>query len=296
MSLRLASVGKRYSEGVWGVRDVDLALDTGIHGLLGPNGAGKSTLMRIVTTVTNPTTGSVYWNGTDVSESPAALRTVLGYLPQDFGVYPELTAAEFLRYVAALRGLDRSTAADRIDELLELTGLQRDRDRKLRTFSGGMRRSVGIAQALLNDPDLLVLDEPTVGLDPEKRVRVRNLLTAVANDRVVLLSTHIVPDIEATANNVALLREGELLAHTTPESLIERTTGRVFEYVTPRDELDEVRRQYQVSSTVQRSDGVEVRVIADDPPSPDAEAVRPTLEDAYLDRIDSREAETDVVR
>ena len=296
MSFRLDSVGKQYSEGVWGVRDIDLELDTGIHGLLGPNGAGKSTLMRIVTTVADPTVGSVYWDGTNVGKSPDAVRNVLGYLPQDFGVYPDLTAAEFLQYVAALRGLDRATASDRIDELLEVTGLQEDRDRKLRTFSGGMRQSVGIAQALLNDPDLLVVDEPTVGLDPEKRVQVRNLLTTVANDRVVLLSTHIVPDIEATANKVALLRAGELLTHTTPESLIEQAEGRVFEYVAPRDELDEVRRQYHVSSTVQRSDGVEVRVIAAEPPSPDAEAVHPTLEDAYLDRIDNRGVETDVVQ
>ena len=296
MSFRLDSVGKQYSEGVWGVRDIDLELDTGIHGLLGPNGAGKSTLMRIVTTVADPTVGSVYWDGTNVGKSPDAVRNVLGYLPQDFGVYPDLTAAEFLQYVAALRGLDRATASDRIDELLEVTGLQEDRDRKLRTFSGGMRQSVGIAQALLNDPDLLVVDEPTVGLDPEKRVQVRNLLTTVANDRVVLLSTHIVPDIEATANKVALLRAGELLTHTTPESLIEQAEGRVFEYVAPRDELDEVRRQYHVSSTVQRSDGVKVRVIAAEPPSPDAEAVHPTLEDAYLDRIDNRGVETDVVQ
>jgi len=286
--LQLESIGKRYGEDVWGVQNIDLELEPGIHGLLGPNGAGKSTLMRIITTVSKPTTGTAYWNGTDIIDSPGTVRNVLGYLPQDFGVYPDLTAREFLQYIAALRGLDRKTASDRIDELLAVTGLQQDQDRKLRTFSGGMRQSVGIVQALLNDPELLVVDEPTVGLDPEKRVQVRNLLTSVASDRVVLLSTHIVPDIEATANKVALLRDGELLTHTTPESLIKETESKVFEYLAPREELDTIRRQYQVSSTVQQSDGVKVRVITDDQPTPSAEPVTPTLEDAYLDQIGQR--------
>ncbi|MCU4743245.1 ABC transporter ATP-binding protein [Halobacteria archaeon AArc-m2/3/4] len=288
MVLRLDSVGKRYSEDVWGVEDIDLELEAGIHGLLGPNGAGKSTLMRILTTVSKPTTGTVYWNGTDITESPTVVRNVLGYLPQDFGVYPDLTAREFLEYIAALRGLNRETATARIDELLALTDLQHVQDRALRTFSGGMRQRVGIAQALVNDPELLVVDEPTVGLDPETRVRVRNLLSSVAKDRVVLLSTHIVPDIEATSNNVALLADGELLTHTDPESLVEATAGNVYEYLAQREHLDEIRRQYQVSSTVQQANGVRVRVVATERPAPDAESVTPTLEDAYLDHIGHR--------
>ncbi|GAB7019502.1 ABC transporter ATP-binding protein [Halostagnicola bangensis] len=290
MNLRLTNVGKRYAEGVWGVREVDLELGEGIHGLLGPNGAGKSTLMRIITTVSEPTTGSTYWNGTDTGETPAAVRDVLGYLPQQFGVYPDLTAVEFLEYIAALRGLDRETADARIEELLALTNLQQVRDDKLRTFSGGMRQRVGIAQALVNDPELLVVDEPTVGLDPEERVRFRNVLSSTASDRVVLLSTHIVPDIEATATTVALLDEGELVTHTDPESLVEATNGKVYEYVVSREDLEDVRREYQVSGTVQRADGVSVRVIADERPAPDATTVTPTLEDAYLDRIERRGA------
>ncbi|NGM68431.1 ABC transporter ATP-binding protein [Natronolimnobius sp. AArcel1] len=285
MALQLDGVGKRYGENLWGVRNVDLELETGIHGLLGPNGAGKSTLMRLITTVSKPTTGTIRWDGTDVTDSPETIRRVLGYLPQDFGVYPDLTATEFLEYMAALRGLDRETAAARIDELLTLTGIDGVADRRLGDFSGGMRQSVGIAQALLNDPDVLVVDEPTVGLDPEKRVQIRNLLSSVASDRVVLLSTHIVPDIEATANRVALLRDGELLAHTDPESLVADTDGRVYEYTTPRDELSTLREQYQVSSTVQQPDGVRVRLLADKRPAPEAESVTPTLEDAYLDHI-----------
>ncbi|AFZ74117.1 ABC transporter ATP-binding protein [Natronobacterium gregoryi] len=290
MVLQLESIGKQYGDNAWGVRDVTIELDPGIHGLLGPNGSGKSTLMRIITTVMDPSTGTAYWNGTDITESPSAVRDVLGYLPQDFGVYPNLTAREFLEYMASLRGLNKETANARIDELLTLMNLQTDQDRRLHTFSGGMRQSVGIAQALLNDPDLLVVDEPTVGLDPEKRTQVRNLLSSAASDRVVLLSTHIVPDVEATANKVALLHDGDLLTHTDPESLVKATEGKVYEYVATRDEMDQLRQQYQVTGTVQRSDGIKVRVVADERPSPEAETVTPTLEDAYLEHIGQRES------
>lgn len=286
MKLSVENLGKQYDNDIWGVRGIDLDLGKGIHGLLGPNGAGKTTLMRILTTVDDPTTGTAYWNGTDITETPSAVREILGYLPQQFGVYPDLTAKEFLEYIAALRGLDRETADTRIEEMLTLTNLQHVREQKLRTFSGGMRQRVGIAQALVNDPDLLIVDEPTVGLDPEERVRFRNVLSSAASDRVVLLSTHIVPDIEATANTVALLDDGELVTHSDPELLVASTEGKVYEYTVPRDALDEIRQQYQVSATVQQADGVNVRVIANDPPISEAEPVTPTLEDAYLDRIE----------
>lgn len=286
MKLSVENLGKQYDNDIWGVRGIDLDLGKGIHGLLGPNGAGKTTLMRILTTVDDPTTGTAYWNGTDITETPSAVREILGYLPQQFGVYPDLTAKEFLEYIAALRGLDRETADTRIEEMLTLTNLQHVREQKLCTFSGGMRQRVGIAQALVNDPDLLIVDEPTVGLDPEERVRFRNVLSSAASDRVVLLSTHIVPDIEATANTVALLDDGELVTHSDPELLVASTEGKVYEYTVPRDALDEIRQQYQVSATVQQADGVNVRVIANDPPISEAEPVTPTLEDAYLDRIE----------
>ncbi|OLZ39288.1 ABC transporter ATP-binding protein [Natrinema saccharevitans] len=286
MKLRLENIGKQYAKDVWGVREIDLELEAGIHGLLGPNGAGKSTLMRILTTVSKPTTGTAHWNGTDIVETPSVVRDGLGYLPQSFGVYPDLTAEEFLEYIAALRGLDGETADARIDELLALTNLEHVRGDKLRTFSGGMRQRVGIAQALVNDPELLIVDEPTVGLDPEERVRFRNVISSTANDRVVVLSTHIVPDVEATANTVALLDDGTLVTHTDPETLVEATDGKVYEYLVPRDDLERVRERYQVSSTVQQADGVSVRVIADERPAPDATPVTPTLEDAYLHRIE----------
>ncbi|ELY93523.1 ABC-type transport system ATP-binding protein [Natrialba chahannaoensis JCM 10990] len=244
--------------------------------------------MRLITTVSEPTTGTIDWNGTNVSDSPDAVRDILGYLPQEFGVYPDLTAREFLEYIAALRGLDRETASARTSELLALTGMEQAADKKLRTFSGGMRQSVGIAQALLNDPELLIVDEPTVGLDPEKRVQIRNVLSSAASDRVVLLSTHIVPDIEATASRVALLDGGELRAHTDPESLISDTDGNVYECHAPRKDVETLRERYLVSSTVQQADSVQVRLIAEERPTPDAECVTPTLEDAYLDHIGPR--------
>lgn len=288
MALCINQLGKQYAEDIWGVRDITLEMDEGIHGLLGPNGAGKSTLMQILTTVMKPTTGSVSWNGTDIVESPDAVRPVLGYLPQDFGIYPDLTLEEFLEYMAALRGLDAETASARIDELTKLTNLVDVRTRKLKTFSGGMRQRVGIAQALLNDPELLIVDEPTVGLDPEERVRLRSALSNTATDRVVVLSTHIVPDVESTANKIAILDDGRLLTHTSVEALIDNVAEMVYEFVVPRAELSTIRDQYQVCSTVQRSAGVEVRLIAESPPTEDAEQVPPTLEDAYLDAIDQQ--------
>ncbi|SFC51968.1 ABC-type multidrug transport system, ATPase component [Halobiforma haloterrestris] len=285
MELQTDAIGKQYGQ-TWAVRDVTLELSTGIHGLLGPNGAGKSTLMRLLTRVEDPTTGTVSWNGTDAVEEPSAIRSILGYLPQDFGVYPDLTAREFLEYIAALRGVNSATAADRIDDLFVLTNLEHVEDQKLHSFSGGMRQRVGIAQALVSDPDLLIVDEPTVGLDPEERVRFRNVLSSTASDRIVILSTHIVPDIEATANTVVLLDDGELVTHTTPGELLDATTGSVYEDVVTPDELDALRQEHQVSNTVQRPEGIEVRVVADAPPSPSAKRVTPTLEDAYLHRID----------
>jgi len=286
MKLSVENIGKQYGEGTWGIRDVSLDFEDGIHGLLGPNGAGKSTLMGILSTVVTPTTGTAYWNGTDIVESPEVVRSVLGYLPQEFGVYPDLTLEEFLEYVAALRGLDSETASARIDEMITLTNLVDVRKRKLKTFSGGMKQRVGIAQALLNDPDLLIVDEPTVGLDPEERVRLRSALSNTATDRIVLLSTHIVPDVEATANKLAILEDGRLVTHSAVEQLIERVSGRVYECLVSQSEVTDLREHYQVCSTVQRSDGVKVRLIGETPPTDAAEYVPATLEDAYLDAVD----------
>ncbi|OYR67115.1 ABC transporter ATP-binding protein [Halorubrum ezzemoulense] len=285
MRLEIESLGKQYSEGLWGVRDITLRLGAGVHGLVGPNGAGKSTLMRMLTTVTPPTEGAIYWDGTRVSESPGVVRSLLGYLPQDFDTYPTLTLEEYLEYVAALRGLDSETASARIEALLDLVNLTDVRDRRLNTFSGGMRQRAGIAQALLNDPELLVVDEPTVGLDPEERVRMRNALADTADDRVVIFSTHVVADIEATADTVTVLEDGQLLTHAPTESLIKSVDGDVYECRVSQSTLEQLGQEFPICNTVQRADGVDVRLVAEDPPTTDAEQVTASLEDAYLQTV-----------
>src|SRR5271154_239100 len=290
MKLSIEGVSKRYAKQRWGLRDVRLDLLAGVVGLLGPNGAGKSTLMRILATVTRPTEGRVLWNGDDIAKSPDELRNVLGYLPQDFGVYPHLTALEFLEYLAAVKGLDAPTARKRIDELLGVVNLGEVRDRPLGGFSGGMKQRVGIAQALLNDPQLLIVDEPTAGLDPEERVRFRNLLSELSGERIVILSTHIVSDVESVATDIGILLGGRLLAHAPPEELLRSVEGKVWEWVIPSAELPAARQQFQISGSVRRGDGVHVRVVAAQRPGPDAVAVAPSLEDAYLNCISTQRA------
>jgi ABC-2 type transport system ATP-binding protein len=290
MKLSIEGVSKRYARQRWGLRDLTLELLPGVVGLLGPNGAGKSTLMRILATVTRPTEGRVLWNGIDIAKSPDDLRNVLGYLPQDFGVYPHLTAMEFLEYLAAVKGLDASSARKRIDELLAVVNLGEVRDRPLGGFSGGMKQRVGIAQALLNDPQLLIVDEPTAGLDPEERVRFRNLLSELSGERIVILSTHIVSDIEAVATDIAVLGEGRLITHATPEDLLRLVEGKVWEWIVASADLPAARQKFQISSSVRRADGVHVRIVAAERPGADAVAATPTIEDAYLHCIAAERA------
>lgn len=287
MEILIDGAGKKYRGGVWGLRDFSLKAGPGVLGLLGPNGAGKTTLMNILATVTRPTRGTVQWNGMDIARSPNAVRSVLGYLPQNFGIYPNLTAIEFLRYLAALRGLGGAAARRRIDELLQLVNIADVGKRPLGSYSGGMKQRVGIAQALLNDPKLLIVDEPTVGLDPEERVRFRHLLSDFSGDRIVILSTHIVSDVEAAATDIALINKGRLLRHSTPEGLLAVVDGKVWSCVVSSSELNAFRERHVISSAIRRSDGVHIRVVADIPPVSGAEAVPPSLEDAYLYCISS---------
>ncbi|MCX6068090.1 MAG: ABC transporter ATP-binding protein [Chloroflexi bacterium] len=282
MELTIKSISKQYAGNFWGLRDFSLTLSSGVLALLGPNGAGKSTLMRILATIAQPTSGSVTWNGADIVKSPDGLRAVLGYLPQDFGVYPNLTAVEFLEYIAALKGLDARAASKRIAELLEVVNLFDTRKRPLGDYSGGMKQRVGIAQALLNDPQLLIVDEPTVGLDPEERVRFRNLISDLAGERIVILSTHIVSDAEATATEIAIINHGRLLQHAAPERMLQAVDGKVWEWVIASEELAAKRQNLLVSGTLRRADGVHVRVVTAESPGAGAFPVPPTLEDAYL--------------
>ena len=281
MQLSIEGVSKRYGRDNWALRNFSLQLGSGVLGLLGPNGAGKTTLMSILSTITRATAGRVSWNGTDLAADPESLRSTLGYLPQDFGVYPNLNAVEFLEYLAAVKGLDAASARKRIDVLLNVVNLNDVRKRPLGSYSGGMKQRVGIAQALLNDPQLLIVDEPTAGLDPEERVRFRNLLSELPGERIIILSTHIVSDVEATATDIALISQGTLVAHASPEELLRRVESRVWEWILPSVDLTAARQQYLISNTARRSDGVHARVIADRPPD-GAHPVTPTLEDAYL--------------
>jgi ABC-2 type transport system ATP-binding protein len=282
MNLSIDNVSKLYKGKVWGLKEFSMTLEPGILGLVGPNGAGKSTLMRILATITKPTEGRVTWNGVEIVRSPDGLRAVLGYLPQDFGVYPNLNAVEFLEYMAAIKGLSGHAARQRIDELLQVVNLVEARKRPLGGFSGGMKQRVGIAQALLNDPELLIVDEPTAGLDPEERVRFRNLLSELSGARIVILSTHIVSDVEASATQIALIRQGRLIRCETPEALLRGVRGRVWEWTAPSTELTALRERYLISSTARHSDGVQVRAVVDAMPAPSAQVVPPRLEDAYL--------------
>jgi ABC-type multidrug transport system ATPase subunit len=291
MRLVIEAVHKEYRGGVHALRDVSLELGPGVLGLLGPNGAGKSTLMRILATLTRPTRGRVTWNGEDLASKPDELRRVLGYLPQDFGVYPNLNPVEFLEYLAAARGLDGAATRRRIEALLQLVNLGEARRRPLGGFSGGMRQRVGIAQALLNDPQLLIVDEPTGGLDPEERVRFRNLLSELSGERIVILSTHIVSDVEAVATRIALLADGRLLADAAPEALLREAEGRVWETVVAADALPALRERHRIAGQMRRSDGVQVRIVAAEPPAPGALPVAPSLEDAYLLHMDRARAE-----
>lgn len=282
MLLQLEKLGKQYGPDLWALKDFSLEVRPGITALLGENGAGKSTLMRIIATISRPTSGRVLWSGVDIARNPDALRRHLGYLPQDFGVYPNLNAVEFLDYVGAMKGIEPRNRRRRIDELLHLVNLTNVRKRPLGTYSGGMKQRLGIAQALLNEPQVLIVDEPTTGLDPTERVRFRNLLSDMARDRIILLSTHIVPDVEATAGRIALMAKGRLLAHASPSELMDVVRDKVWETVIPEDGLSELRQKHVIGSLSHSGQGVRARIVSAVRPEGEARQVEPALEDAYL--------------
>ena len=277
--LTLEGVSKRFRGGNYGVRDLSLSIGSGVIGLLGPNGAGKTTLMQMIATVTRPTAGAIHFDGIDVARDPDAIRRRLGYLPQDFGVYDNLTAVEFLAYFAALKGVHSRA---RVGEMLEIVNLHNVAKRLVGGFSGGMKQRLGIAQALINDPDLVVVDEPTAGLDPEERVRFRNILADAGLGKLVILSTHIVSDVESVATHIAIMNGGSIVACATPEVLMRGAEGSVWEMVVPSERFDELRRTARVSSAVRKSDGVHVRIVSGHEPRGGAIAAEPTLEDAFL--------------
>ena len=281
VTLQVERVSKLYG-GFVALQEVELELGCGVYGLLGPNGAGKTTLMRIMTDLLAPSRGRVLCNGRDIHAMGADYRDLLGYLPQDFGVYPNFTAEGFLCYIARLKGLGRVAARQKTAELLELVGLTDRRKRRLVGFSGGERQRVGIAQALLNEPQVLILDEPTAGLDPQERIRFRGLLNRLGKDRLVLLSTHIVSDVESAADQVILLRRGQVIGQGTPTELLRQLEGKVWNVPVTAQEQEALAARYPCSN-VSRVDGVTyMRLIADAPPTGRAEGVPANLEDLSL--------------
>jgi ABC-2 type transport system ATP-binding protein len=252
-------------------------------GLLGPNGAGKSTLMKIIATISKPTTGTLFLNGEDIVAHPDSIRKILGYLPQDFGVYPNLNAYEFLAYIAAMKGVGGKDLRKRIDMLLEGVNLTADAKRPIGTYSGGMKQRIGIVQALLNDPKVLIFDEPTVGLDPEERVRFRQLISDLADDCIIILSSHIVSDIETIADEVAIMKNGTLLNKAAQPDIIKLVEGKVFEVVVDNGALAAIKSKHQVIDTSRQKKQTKVRFISKtNEPEPAATLANATLEDAYL--------------
>lgn len=281
MQLQTQQLTKRYGKDKTGLLDFNLSMENGIIGLLGPNGAGKSTLMKILATISNPTSGCVTFEGIDISKKPEELRSVLGYLPQDFGVYPNLNAYEFLEYLAALKGVGGKDLKKRIEILLDNVNLTESASKPIGTYSGGMKQRIGIAQALLNDPKVLIFDEPTVGLDPEERVRFRNLISDLSHDCIVILSSHIVSDIQAIADQVVVMKAGALIKQGTQEEIIQTVNGRVFEVLLPQSEYEAFRQNHVVVDAIRQSDQLRIRYISEGP-SPQGKSVTPSLEDAYL--------------
>ena len=281
MELSLNSLTKQY-DALTAVKDLNLTMTSGVYGLLGVNGAGKTTLMRMICTLIRPSRGNITCDGKDIFEMEGNYRRQLGYLPQDFGYYPDLTVFDYMMYIASIKGLRPAFAKSQTDSLLEQVGMHKASKMKMRKLSGGMLRRVGIAQAMLNDPKILVLDEPTAGLDPNERIRFRNLISELADDRLVLLSTHIVSDVEFIANEIILMNKGEFFFTGTAEDIVSSIGKEVWTCIVPRQEVDEYLKRYLVANVKTAPHGAELRILSDLAPVPDARQEQATLEDAFL--------------
>ena len=280
MELSVQNLTKDFG-GKYAVNDVSFSLSYGVYGLLGPNGAGKTTLMKMLVDILDPSSGEVLLDGVNIRELGASYRDKLGYMPQDIGVYKNFSARKFLKYIAALKGITGKAADQKIEELLNLVGLKDVGKKKLGGFSGGMLRRIGIAQTLLNDPKILILDEPTAGLDPQERIRFRNIISELSENRIVLLSTHIISDMEFIAGEVIIMRDGAVLKIDTTERLLQEVEGKVWTAVITHSDLNKIKRQFTIGNIIQKSDGVEVRIVGDLTPGFPCEPVKPILEDVF---------------
>lgn len=281
MELTIQNISKQFKELV-AVNQFTAELSCGVYGLLGPNGAGKTTLLRMLADILRPTSGIIRLNGQDIRTMEERYRDVLGYLPQQFGYYRQFTGRRFLMYIAALKGLEKRAAATKIEEVLQLVGLGYEADSKIKSYSGGMRQRLGIAQALLNDPKVLILDEPTAGLDPTERIRFRNILSEMSANRIILLSTHIVSDIEYVAKDVLLMKQGYLLKQDRLVSLLKELKESVWKVTVDENQLPVLKQRYKIVNILRRDSGVEVRILSPDKPLLTAQPVTAGLEDLYL--------------
>lgn len=282
MELKTMDLTKKFGTKT-AVNELNITLSNGVYGLLGANGAGKTTLMRLLCNIQNPTSGIILLNGKNIVGLGEKYRNLLGYLPQHFGYYSDFTALDFLLYVAALKGLDAKAARKKSKELLEAVGLSTESKHKIKTFSGGMKQRLGIAQAMLNDPRILILDEPTAGLDPKERVRFRNLISAFSKDRIVILSTHIVSDVEFIAEEIIMMKSGQIVHFGKPQEITSEINGQVWECIVPASYAEKYVASYNTSNLRNiGNDQTILRIIADQAPMESAVRVQPNLEDLYL--------------
>lgn len=272
--------------------NINLKLESGVYGLLGPNGAGKSTLMKQMATITKPSSGKILYNNKDIESLDENYRELIGYLPQDFDAYKNFKAKDFLMYMAALKGMDKNTSKKRVDELLKLVGLSEVSNKLVSKFSGGMKRRVGIAQALLNNPKVLILDEPTAGLDPQERTRFRNLLSQIGKDTIVILSTHIISDIESVAKETIMIKDGKVLLQGTHKQILEDMAGKVYT-VTTTDEsiINEIQKNYKVVNINRGIEDTSIRFISENKPNyENIEITKQRFEDVYMFYFDLEDA------
>ncbi len=281
MELLIQDLTKKFQD-IYAVNGVSYSMTQGVYGLLGVNGAGKTTLMRMLCTLQKPDGGAITWDGEDIFEMDGEYRRILGYLPQDFGYYPEFTVYEYLMYIASIKGLRPTAARQRAQQLLGQVGLGAARDRKMKKLSGGMKRRAGIAQAMLGDPRILILDEPTAGLDPSERIRFRNLISELAEKRLVLLSTHIVSDIEYIANEILLMKDGEIRTSGSVQALLDSMPEQVWSVTLPREGVEAYMKAYKVSNVKTIPGGAQLRVISGEKPRENAVLETATLEDLFL--------------